>query len=55
MFDIVICDIYPVVFLEFFYQNEFFFKSNNNRNRHTHEIDWIKQKKKKYYVRLHTL
>lgn len=36
------------MFTEFIYQNQFFIQSNDNINKQTPEIDWIRQEEKKF-------
>jgi hypothetical protein len=43
------------MFTEFIYQNQFFIQSNDNINKQTPEIDWIRQEEKKIYTNLHIL
>lgn len=59
IFDMATQTMFLGVFNNFIYDNQFFTKSNYNRNKHTHENDIIKSKgeilcnvahiKKKYY------
>ena len=39
------------MFVKFVYYNDIFIQENNNRNRETNYINWIKEKEKKHYAR----
>ena len=46
IFDFAIQVMFTIVSNNFVSWNKFFIQSNDNKNKHIHESDWIKSKKK---------